>query len=84
MPADTVMHRKSSMKLSQKLEAELLVAVKRAQVTFQRASQHCRVRHEGIFKECLEPAARIYGNALRAFSNLILNGKLPERIKTGA
>ena len=82
MPADVVMHLKSSMKLSKKLEEELLVEVKRAQVTFQGASHDCRVRHEGNFRECLEPAARSYGNALREFSSLILNGKLPERTKT--
>lgn len=54
-----------------KREAELLIEVKRARATFQAASDHCRERHEGSVRECLEPASRGYLNALRAFSGLI-------------
>ena len=56
-------------------EAELLVKVERARAAFRAVSNHCRERHQGKERECLEPVARNYLNALHAFSALVLDGK---------
>ena len=74
-----IQEEKKHMKNSQELEAELLGEVKRARITYLGASDRCRERHDSSFRECLEAAARNYGNALRAFSSLILSGKIRER-----
>jgi hypothetical protein len=73
-PDGTLMHRKKRMKETQTLEAELLIDLQRAKGTLDRCRKH------GSSTECL-PAARSYLNALRAFSDLILNGKIPEKTK---
>jgi hypothetical protein len=63
------------MKESQAFEAELLVELKRAEVALDGCREH------GNISECLEPTSRSYVDALRAFSDLVLNGKIPERTK---
>lgn len=61
------------MKENQALEAELLVDLQRAQVALDRCREH------GNVGECLEPATQSYLNVLRAFTGLILDGKIPEK-----
>jgi hypothetical protein len=63
------------MEESQALEAALLFELQRAEVALDGCRQH------GNVSECLEPTSRSYLGALRAFSDLILNGKMPERTK---
>jgi hypothetical protein len=82
-PDDTVMHRKSIMKYNPVLEAELLVEVQRAEVAFLGASDRCEELSTDSFTECMEPASRNYVNALRAFSDLVLHGKVPQRSQVG-
>ena len=72
------------MKYNPALEAELLVEVQRAEVTFVRASHRCGELSTDSVTECMEPASRNYLNALRAFSDLVLNGKVPQRSQVGA
>jgi hypothetical protein len=81
-PDDTLMHRKS-MKYNPALEAELLVEVQRAEVAFLGASHRCGELTTDSVTECMQPALRNYSNALRAFSDLVLNGKLPQRSQVG-
>ena len=66
------------MEYQECLEAELLVEVQQTKAAFEGASNHCRERRAGTLQECLEPAARNYWNALHAFSDLVLDGKIPE------
>jgi len=71
------------MKDLQVREAELLAEVQRTGEAFQVAANRCREHHENKVRECLEPVARDYLNALRAFSVLVLDGKAPkERLKS--
>src|SRR5262249_696850 len=70
---------KRCMKYRECLEAELLVEVQQTKAAFQGASNRCRERRAGPLHECLEPAARNYRNALHTFSDLVLDGKVPER-----
>jgi hypothetical protein len=65
------------MKDSQVFEAELLVELRRAEAAYRDASDYCKERGQGRVAECMEPAARDYRNALRSFSDLILDGKTP-------
>lgn len=64
-----------AMSSLQAREAELLVKVERARAAFRAASNHCQESHQGDVRECLEPVARNYSNALHAFSALVLDGK---------
>ena len=61
----------------------MLVEVKRAEVAFLGASHRCKELGTDRVKECMEPASRNYVNALRAFSDLVLNGRVPQRNQLG-
>ena len=71
------------MKYNPALEAELLVEVQRAKVAFLGASHRCGELSKDSVTECMEPASRNYRNVLRAFSDLVLNGKVPQRSQVG-
>jgi hypothetical protein len=71
------------MKYNSALEAELLVEVQRAEVAFLGASHRCRELSTDSVTECMERASRNYFNALGAFSDLVLNGKIPQRGQVG-
>ena len=64
-----------TMSSLQAREAELLVKVERARAAFRAASTHGQEGRQGNVRECLEPVARGYLNALHAFSALLLDGK---------
>jgi hypothetical protein len=70
---------KRCMEYLESLEAERLVAVQQTTRPFQGASNRCRERRTGTLRECLESAARNYRDALHTFSDLVLDGKIPER-----
>jgi hypothetical protein len=55
-----------------------MAEVQRSRAAFNVASYRCREESDGSFRECLEPVARNYFNALRVFSQLILDRKAPE------
>jgi hypothetical protein len=63
------------MKKSENTEAELLLEVQQKEAAFEDAYHRCRKRHMGTLQECLEAVARSYQDALRAFSDLILDGQ---------
>jgi hypothetical protein len=67
------------MEYNPAVEDELLVEVQRAEVDFLGASHRCKELGTDRVTECMEPASRNYENALRAFSDLVLNGKVPQR-----
>jgi len=67
------------MEYNAAVEAELLVEVQRAEVAFLGASHRCGELSADRVTECMEPASRNYVNALRAFSDLVLKGKVPQR-----
>ena len=69
---------------SQEVEAELLVALKRAQVTFVGNSDRCSARDDRNFRECMARSALNYEKALRAFSDLTLKGKMPKKDRSRA
>jgi hypothetical protein len=71
------------MKYNPALEAELLVEVQRAEVAFLGASHRCGELGTDSVTECMQPASRNYFNALSAFSDLVLNGKVPQRSQVG-
>jgi hypothetical protein len=73
-PFETVRHPKS-VKNRQSVEAELLREVQHKAAAFEDAYNRCGDCCMGTLQECLEPAARDYGDALHAFSNLILDGQ---------
>ena len=60
---------------SQTIEAELLREVQHKAAAFEDAYNRCRKRRMGMLQECLEGAMRSYQDALRAFSDLILDGR---------
>jgi len=74
---------KKHMKYNPALEAELLVEVQRAEVAFLGASHRCGELSTDSVTECMEPDSRNYLNAFRAFSDLVLNGKVPQRSQVG-
>src|SRR5260370_25563365 len=74
---------KNHMKYDPAPEAELLVEVQRAEVAFLGASQRCGELNTDSVTECMEPASRNYLNALDAFSDLVLNGRVPQRSQVG-
>jgi hypothetical protein len=67
------------MKYNPAIEAEFLVEVQRAKVAFLGASHRCKELGTDRVAECMEPASRNYVNALGAFSDLVLNGKVRQR-----
>jgi hypothetical protein len=71
------------MEYNPAVEDELLVEVQRAEVAFVGASHRCKELGTDRVTECMEPASRNYVNALRAFSDLVLNGKVPQRSQVG-
>src|SRR5260370_19442484 len=74
---------KNHMKYNPALEAELLVEVQRVEAAFLGASRRCGELSTDSVTECMEPASRNYFNALGAFSDLVLNGKVSQRSQVG-
>jgi hypothetical protein len=74
---------KKHMKYNHTLAAELMVEVLRAKVAFLGASHRCGKRSKDSVTECMEPASRNYRNALRTFSDLVVNGKVQQRSQVG-
>jgi hypothetical protein len=74
---------KKHMEHNPAVEAELLFEVHRAKGAFLGASHRCKELGKDMVTECMEPASRNYENALRAFSDLVLNGKARQRSQVG-
>jgi len=70
----TVQHPKG-MKNGEDIEAKLLLEVQQKEAAFKDAYNRCKERRRGKLRECLEPVARDYRDALHAFSDLILDGQ---------
>ena len=69
------MLNQKGMKDHKNIEAELLLEVQQKGVAFEDAHNRCRERPIGTLKQCLEPVARDYRDALNAFSEFILEGR---------
>jgi hypothetical protein len=69
------------MRAPDKLEAELLLEVQQKGAAFEEVSNRCRERRSGTLQECLEPVARDYRDALRAFSDFILAGRYENELR---
>ena len=57
------------------IAAELLWEVRQKAADFEDAYNRCTKRRVGTLQECLQPVARKYRDGLKAFSNLISNGR---------
>ena len=69
------------MKDHKNVEAELLLEVQQRGVAFEDAHNRCRERPIGTLEQCLEPVARDYRDALRAFSDFILAGRYENELR---
>ena len=72
-------HPKSVENRRQSIEAELLHEVQHKAAAFEDAYGRCRERRMGTLQECVEAVTRSYRDALRAFSDLILDGRFEKK-----
>ena len=63
------------MEHHENIAAELLREVRQKAADFEDAYHRCAERRGGKLQECLQPVASKYRDVLKAFSNLILNGR---------
>jgi hypothetical protein len=72
------------MKDHKNIEGELLLEVQRKEAAFEDVHNRCRERPIGTLEQCLASVARDYGDALKAFSEFILEGRYENKPRSWA